>query len=142
MAYENIDPRRAKELLDGAADWIYLDVRTAEEFAAGHVPGAYNVPAFVRGDHGMEPNRDFVATVRRHFAPESKLLVGCAAGGRSARACDMLVLAGFDALRNVVGGFSGAYDPTGRMVTPGWESLEQPVERTCPPERSWDGLRG
>jgi hydroxyacylglutathione hydrolase len=37
------------EPVESAGDATVLDVRTAEDFAAGHVPGALNVPVSVRG---------------------------------------------------------------------------------------------
>lgn len=37
------------EPVESAGNTTVLDVRTAEEFAAGHVPGALNVPVSVRG---------------------------------------------------------------------------------------------
>jgi rhodanese-related sulfurtransferase len=41
-----LEPVRAKELLDRARKGLVtvLDVRPPEEFAAGHVPGAINIP--------------------------------------------------------------------------------------------------
>ena len=44
MTFETTDPEGAKERLDGDQEWTFLDVRTVQEFEAGHVPGAYNVP--------------------------------------------------------------------------------------------------
>ena len=35
-----------------------LDVRTAEEFEAGHVPGAINIPVMLKGDAGMPCQAD------------------------------------------------------------------------------------
>ena len=82
--------RVASPPADGDGEWTYVDVRTPEEFARGHVPGAYNVPAFFPGPMGMMPNPEFAGSVRAHFAPDRALVMGCAAGGRSMHACEQL----------------------------------------------------
>ena len=38
MNVKRVEPEEAKALLESDAGYTYLDVRTAEEFAAGHVP--------------------------------------------------------------------------------------------------------
>lgn len=142
MPYQNTDPNGAKELLDSGEGWIYLDVRTPEEFAEGHPRGAYNVPiALADPLRGMALNPAFVEVVKKHFPNGSKLVVGCAMGGRSARACEILGAAGYGFLANVHGGFSGATDMSGAITQPGWQACGHPVESQCPPERSWAGLQ-
>ena len=137
MSYRTLMPPEAKALIDEG--WAYLDVRTPEEYGAGHVPGAYNVPVFLRGPRGMSENPDFVRVVRAHFAPGAKLVVGCAMGGRSAQACDALAAQGYEALVNMHCGFSGARDPSGR-VQPGWQGLGYAVETAAPSGRSYAEL--
>ena len=54
--FHDVLPTQAREVLEqnGAR---FVDVRTVEEFAAGHVPGALNIPLFVRSPAGeMTPN--------------------------------------------------------------------------------------
>ena len=62
------------------AGWPYLDVRTEGEFAAGHPPGAVNIPAFNAGPMGMQPNPDFMAEVEKVFTDKDAdiLVVGVA----------------------------------------------------------------
>jgi rhodanese-related sulfurtransferase len=136
---QNKKPAEAKALLDTQEGWKYLDVRSVEEFAAGHPPGAWNVPIFHRGPLGMTPNEDFVAVVSRTFAKDTKLVVGCASGPRSMRACEILAAAGYTHLVNVEGGFMGGRDEFGRPI-PGWASAGLPVEASAPPERSYATL--
>ena len=38
MDVKRIDPEEARVLLDSEEGYTYLDVRTEEEFAAGHIP--------------------------------------------------------------------------------------------------------
>ncbi|MCP3917191.1 MAG: rhodanese-like domain-containing protein [bacterium] len=42
-----------------------MDVRTVEEYEAGHVPGAFNIPYAFRGAVGMELNPNFVRATSR-----------------------------------------------------------------------------
>lgn len=138
MSYRTVMPPDAKALLDGQG-WAYLDVRTPEEFDSGHVPGAYNVPVFVRGPRGMSENPDFVRVVRAHFAPGAQLVVGCAMGGRSAQACEILSAQGYQGLANMQCGFSGTRDASGRAL-PGWQGLGYAVEKAPAAGRSYAEL--
>jgi rhodanese-related sulfurtransferase len=140
MAYDTVTPAGAKALLDGGEGWIYLDVRTVEEFAAGHAPGAFNAPIAFRTALGMELNPGFAAAVRRAFAADAPLVLGCAAGVRSARACEVLAAAGFTRLVNMDGGFSGARDGTGTVREPGWASCGFEVTTETAPEHTWAHL--
>jgi rhodanese-related sulfurtransferase len=74
---------------DGAATLV--DVRTPEEFAAGHVPGAKNVPV---GE---------LAGRLGELDPTVETWVICEAGGRSAAAARQLRTAGYTAV-DVTGG--------------------------------------
>jgi len=142
MSYETTRPAGARELLAGEDGWAYIDVRTVEEFEAGHAEGAFNIPVATRAPSGgMLPNPDFVAVVQKHFAPDAALVLGCAMGGRSARACEALEAAGHTRLVNMYGGFNGASDAMGTVVEPGWQACGYPCEAASPPERSYDGLR-
>lgn len=136
---QNKKPAEAKALLDGKDGWKYLDVRSVEEFGAGHPAGAWNVPVFHRGPMGMTPNDDFVAVVSKAFARDAKLVVGCASGVRSVRACELLAAAGFKDLVNMEGGFMGARDDLGRPIQ-GWMSSGLPVETSTPLERTYAQL--
>jgi len=134
MSYDTTTPEGAKALLDGSDGWTFLDVRTVEEFEAGHVPGAYNAPIAFRGPGGMELNDAFVPAVAAVFAPDTPLVLGCAAGVRSAHACEALLAAGFTKLVNMDGGFSGS------RTMPGWTACGLEVARECEPERAWSSL--
>lgn len=128
MEIRQTTPPDAYETLQRDPTAVYLDVRTQEEFAAGHPAGAINVPVlFFRGG-GSSPNPDFVAAVQRLVPPATPVLVGCQAGGRSQRGAELLVAAGYSNVSNVRGGFGGARDETGRVVTPGWREAGLPIE--------------
>lgn len=76
-----------------AGDIFVLDVRTPEEFADGHVPGATLLPLQeLEGRLGeLEARRG------------EEIAVICASGGRSSRATELLRARGFTA-SNVAGG--------------------------------------
>jgi len=130
MEIGQLTPPEAHEILTTNREAVYLDVRTVEEFDAGHPAGARNVPILVLdpATGQPKPNRDFVAAVERIVPRTGKLLVGCQSGGRSQRACEILADAGFRDLANVSGGFGGARDQMGRVIVPGWRDAGLPVE--------------
>ncbi len=129
MEIPQTTPSEAYDLLQQEPDTVYLDVRTAPEFEAGHPAGARHVPVlfFVAGGQ-PRPNPDFVATVEALVPRPMKLVVGCQAGGRSQHACELLRDAGYTDVTNVRGGFGGARDQTGRVIIPGWRDAGLPVE--------------
>jgi rhodanese-related sulfurtransferase len=134
MDIRQTTPPEAYEILQRHPDAVYLDVRTEAEFEAGHPAGARNVPVVFFDPAGgpPRPNPDFVAVVARDLPRTTKLVVGCQAGGRSQRACELLAEAGYGDLTNVRGGFGGARDQSGRVVVPGWRDAGLPVERGLP----------
>ncbi|WP_308491772.1 rhodanese-like domain-containing protein [Microbacterium terrisoli] len=77
-----------------------VDVREPDEYAAGHVPGAINLP--------MSTIRD-----RMEDLPEGPFNVICQVGGRSARVTKSLEQQGYD-VTNVEGG-------TGEWIARGFD---------------------
>ncbi len=142
MAIPEITPAEAKKLLDANAGYVYLDVRSVAEFVAGHAPGAMNIPiAEPNPATGqMEPNPDFLSVVEATIPRDAKLIVGCKSGGRSVRACGMLLRADYTSPHNMVGGFGGAVGPDGTVTTKGWSMLGYPVERGDGGERSYKSV--
>ena len=67
-----------------------IDVREVDEFAAGHVPGAVNLPMSTLGEN-------------LEALPDGAFDVICAVGGRSGRVVEALTERGYDAT-NVDGG--------------------------------------
>jgi rhodanese-related sulfurtransferase len=120
-----VTPREAKDLLDQG--YVYLDVRSTPEFERGHPRGAVSIPLLEAGPQGMQPNPDFVETARASFSLDAKLVVGCEAGARSARAVAALEEAGFTGLADQYAGFGGAKDSSGRRVEAGWRDCGLPV---------------
>ncbi len=121
--------------------FTYVDVRTEEEFAAGHPEGAVNVPVMLAGASGMDPNPDFVPVMERAFAKDAPLIVGCKMGGRSARAAKALASAGFTRVLDQRAGWDGAKGSFGELVEPGWSRSDLPVESGTPGDRSYTAMR-
>src|SRR3990167_2421614 len=131
MAIEQITPGIAPEQMEDSTNpEIYLDVRTVEEYEAGHPAVAYNVPVMVRVESGqMVPNPDFKEKVEKIFQKTKRLVIGCMAGGRSQKGCQRLEAAGFESLANVQGGYGGTRDPSGFIAMK--RSEERRVGKEC-----------
>jgi phage shock protein E len=100
----DIDVATAKSL-QGQSDVVTLDVRTPEEYAAGHIPGVVLIPL------DELPNR-------LDEVPKDKtIVVTCRSGNRSAQAADILRQAGYTDVHNMVGGITA------------WEQAGYPVEK-------------
>ena len=82
-----------------------VDVRETSEYAAGHVPGAVNIP------------KDRLASRLDELDRSVPVHLICASGNRSAEMADVLAAEGFDAV-NVLGGTS-AWVRSGRPVDTG-----------------------
>jgi rhodanese-related sulfurtransferase len=130
MAVKDITPQQARDILQANSDAVYIDVRTEGEFAKGHPEGAVNIPvAFLDPARGMVVNADFVKVVEANFPHDKKIIVGCQAGPRSNAAAGLLQQAGYQDLSNMLGGFGGMRDPTGRVIAPGWGAAGLPVSQ-------------
>jgi rhodanese-related sulfurtransferase len=135
---KRVSPEEARALLEESG-WVYVDVRTEEEFAAGHAPGAFNVPSKLAGPPGMKPNPDFLAVMSSVFPKDTKIVVGCRSGARSLAAAKDLAAGGY---RNVVDlrtGWEGSRDAFGRLE-PGWCKKGLPEESGQPEGRSYASL--
>jgi rhodanese-related sulfurtransferase len=120
--------------------YAYLDVRTVAEFDAGHPAGAYNVPLLVDGAGGRGPNTAFLTASLAAFPKDQKLVVGCLAGGRAARAAEMLEGAGYANVIVQAAGWGGLQDSFGRVSEPGWKAAGLPSATKPEAGRSWAEL--
>lgn len=98
-----------------------IDVRTPAEFQSVHCVHARNVP--------LESLDATAAWSKRTGSEDSPLYVICKSGGRSHKACEAFVKAGFSKVVNVAGG-TDAWDQAGLAVNCGSQqrmSLERQV---------------
>lgn len=75
---------------------LVLDVRTPDEYAAGHVDGALNVDYY---------SPDFEQQLKK-LPKKDTVLVYCASGRRSSNSVDALKKAGFSFVGNLTGGYN------------------------------------
>lgn len=105
QSYEDADVAGFEELIANP-DVVLLDVRTAEEFAEGHIEGAVNI------DQAQD---DFVQKVKAAILADKTLAVYCRSGRRSANAASKLAKEGYRCV-NLKGGII-AWKENGRPVT-------------------------
>jgi rhodanese-related sulfurtransferase len=89
---------------------VVLDVRTPEEYAAGHVPGAVNIPY------------DQVGTRLSEIPKTDEVVLYCRSGRRAALAAETLSAAGYTKLAHLAGDMQG------------WTAAGLPVDVAKPAE--------
>lgn len=93
----DIDTAEARRLLEHPpAGLVVLDVRTPEEFAAGHLPGARNLDFFAP---------DFRQRLEALALEKRPVLLYCRSGNRSVRACDLMRRLGMEEVLHLAPGF-------------------------------------
>lgn len=102
----NVGPVEATQLIN-REDAVILDVREVDEFAAGHLPEARNIPAGKLADRVGELEK----------FKDKPLLVCCATGIRSNRACSELKKNGFPRIYSLAGGVDA------------WQAAGYPVKK-------------
>lgn len=115
----------AKKLVDEG--YVYLDVRTIEEFSARHPSGAINVPLSLLGPAGTRANAEFLDVIMKLFSPDAKIVVGCSTGMRSVRAAEMLLSAGYTQVVEMRAGLDGVRNAFGAKTEKGWAEEGLPV---------------
>jgi rhodanese-related sulfurtransferase len=100
VEYQKISAADAKARMDSGDELIILDVRTKEEFDAGHIPGAILVP------------NETIIDTRPDLLPElhAEILVYCRSGNRSAQAAKKLIAMGYTNVYDFGGIIDWPYD--------------------------------
>ena len=103
ITYRQVNMDEAITMMEEESGYIILDVRTPEEFAEKHIPGAINVANETIGTDEIPelPDKDQL------------ILVYCRSGNRSKQASEKLVALGYT---NIVE-FGGINDWPGEIVT-------------------------
>ncbi|GIP41414.1 Zn-dependent hydrolase [Paenibacillus sp. J31TS4] len=94
QSYGQVKPEEAASRLE-KGEVLLIDVRNAEEWKNGHIPGAKHLPL------GRLPAR------LGELDPGQPIVVQCQSGSRSAIAASVLQAAGFADVSNLTGGFAG-----------------------------------
>ena len=103
ITYRQVNMDEAITMMEEGTGYIILDVRTPEEFAERHIPGAINIPNETIGTEEIPelPDKDQL------------ILVYCRSGNRSKQASEKLAALGYT---NIVE-FGGINDWPGEIVT-------------------------
>ena len=126
-----VSPAEAHKLV-AEEGYVYVDVRSEPEYAAGHPAGSQNVPIMNAGARGLEPNPAFLEVVEALYAKDAKLVLGCRSGQRSLRAAELLTGAGYTTVVDQRAGYEGARNAFGGVAEPGWAPSGLPTETSTP----------
>lgn len=99
--YEKISMSEGLARMESDENYILLDVRRADEFEAGHIPGAVNLPNEEIGTEEIPSLPDKAQTI----------YIYCRSGNRSKQAADKLLVLGYTNLIE----FGGIIDYTGEL---------------------------
>ncbi len=105
ISYTNLDINAFEKKIK-EAQVVLLDVRTDEEYTAGHLKGAANIDWF---------SKSFMEQVQAAYPKGSTLAVYCRSGRRSAAAAAKLAAAGY-IVYNMSGGYL-AWAAAGKETT-------------------------
>lgn len=84
-SFTSISMEEAKKRLENESDYVLVDVRTPEEYAEGHIPGAINIPNEIIADKKLEQLPDL----------KKRIYVYCRSGRRSKEAAGKMVNIGY-----------------------------------------------
>ena len=90
---DSISPKEAS-VMTSEQKAVIIDVREDSEWNEQHIPGAIHIPLAQLNDRLLELEQ----------YKQSPVITQCKAGGRSAKAFDVLKLAGFSKVYNMDGG--------------------------------------
>ncbi len=100
---QTVSGAEALEMMEQETDHLIVDVRTAEEYASGHIPEAINIPVETIGSDPIPELPDTDQTI----------FVYCRSGRRSAQAASTLVAQGYARVIDM----GGIIDWPGEVVT-------------------------
>ena len=106
-AIQHVDAAGGEKLLGEKKGTVVLDIRTAKEFAAGHIVAARNLDFYATNFEKQLAELDRTKTY----------LVHCASGGRSGRSLEMFKKLKFESVYHLDGGFNA------------WQRAGKPVEK-------------
>ena len=93
-SYQTISSEKALEMMEDSQVNV-IDVRTPEEFAAGHIPNATLMPL------------DQLEQLQSELDKSKEYIIVCRSGKRSATASSLLIEKGFKNIYNLSNGMNG-----------------------------------
>lgn len=106
-AIKHVDAAGGEKLLGENKSTVVLDIRTAKEFATGHITAARNLDFYAADFEKQLAELDRTKTY----------LVHCASGGRSGRSLEAFQKLKFESVYHLDGGFNA------------WQRAGKPVEK-------------
>ena len=108
IMWKQISMNEAMELMGTEEGYIILDVRRPDEFAAGHIPGAVNLPNEIIGAAESAEDEEI-----KNILPDQEqlILVYCRSGNRSKQASQKLADLGYRNIKE----FGGIQDWPGEI---------------------------
>jgi rhodanese-related sulfurtransferase len=125
---KNINSQAAFDLTQQPATYL-VDVRSVAEYVlVGHPTMAVSLPLSFWDEHQANfiTNENFLQDLKRRFKPDDTLIFICRSGGRSLRAAQSALSAGYSRVYNVIEGFEGQSDEKGYRTKGGWKNSGLP----------------
>jgi rhodanese-related sulfurtransferase len=125
---KNINSQAAFDLTQQPATYL-VDVRSVAEYVlVGHPTMAVNIPLSFWDEQrsNLITNEKFLQDLKNRFKPEDTLIFMCRSGGRSLRAAQSALNAGYTKVYNLAEGFEGASDEKGYRTKGGWRNSGLP----------------
>ncbi len=104
---KNKSPKEVYSILNSDEEIVLIDVRTPNEYNAGHINGAINIDV---------NSVDFINKINE-LDKNKKYIVYCRSGVRSKHACEIMEKMGFKEVYNMDGGILS------------WEGEKLPIDR-------------
>ena len=104
--HEPLEALQFSEMITNDKHAVVLDVRTPEEYKAGHIPGAENMDYY---QDSFEVNLDKLDKEKSYF-------VYCTVGGRSSSVANLMHQKGFKHVHDLLGGID-AWETNGLPIT-------------------------
>ena len=127
---KQIKSSEIKNFIQENSNTVLLDVRTENELKSLGKPKAEDLNSktyFVTVSQDLSnwqvPDQNFIVNVKKKIGKDKKILVMCAAGGRSMIAANLLENEGYSVL-NVSDGYSG------NNQDPGWKKSNLPIDNS------------
>ncbi len=115
--YLTVTPDEVKELLDVGETFPIVDVRTPEEYAEGHIPGAINIPNENIGDTRPEELPEL----------DTPIVIYCRSGRRSEEAANKLLAMGYTFVFDLGGIQDWPYETVSGSEPGTWTAVAMPL---------------
>ncbi len=88
--YENISINTLDNFIEEHPDYIYIDVRTAEEYELNHIDKFININSSIAASQ-----------IEKNYSKDENIVLICRSGNRSSKVANQLIELGFHNIYNV-----------------------------------------